>query len=64
MKDAALPIISEVLGDLTLIELDVVDDSVTGGVQTTQHSVICKMLYAATRLEALEYFSERLEMHH
>lgn len=49
---------------MTLVELDVVDDSVTSGVQTTQHSVVCKILYAATGLEALDYFSERLEIHH
>jgi hypothetical protein len=55
---------SEVLSDLALAELDVVDNSVVGEVQTTQHPVGSKNIHAGTDLEVLKHLSERLEMRH
>jgi hypothetical protein len=51
---------SEEFGDLTLIELNVIYDNVTGRFQATQHSVVCEVLHAAFGLEALYCFSGRV----
>lgn len=53
---------SEVLGDLSGAELDVVDDSITGRVQATQHAVGPKILDSVAVLEVLERLRERLEL--
>jgi hypothetical protein len=53
----------EELRDLSLAELDVVNDSIVGSVQATQHSVASKILDAVAVLEVLERLGERLGTH-
>lgn len=49
---------------MRLAELDVIDNSVTGGVQTTEHPVESKILDAVAILEVLERLSEGLKKYH